>query len=280
MSVTFDDMTADEPDTLMIVDALNLAFRYKHAGNYNFKDDYIKTVNSLKTSYKASKVIIACDMGSSSYRLAIHPEYKLTRKQKAESQTQEEKAAFTKFFEEFSRTMESMPFTLLRFDRCEADDIAAYIVNKRRRKNNIWLISTDKDWDLMICDSVSRFSYITRKEVRADNWHEHYEYEIEDHISVKCLMGESGESSDNIPGVIGIGPKKAHALVKEYGSTYDIIASLPIQSKYKHIANLNEFGANNLLRNYKLMDLLTHCDEALGKENCKAIDKVLEEYVD
>ena len=167
-------------------------------------------------------------------------------------------------------------YPILKFDKCEADDIAAYIVRKCSKTHKIWLMSSDKDWDLLVGTNVSRFSYVTRKEITIDNWAEHYEYEPDDHISIKCLTGDSG---DSIPGVPGIGPKKAHALVKEYGSTYDIIASMPIKSKYKHIANLNEFGADALLLNYKLMDLVTHCDEALGTDNCTAIDKVLESYL-
>lgn len=281
MSHSFTKLTEQEPSTLMLVDALNLAFRYKHKGAKVFMDEYLRTVESLKKSYKASKVIITCDSGSSAYRKAIHPGYKASRKKKQALQTPEEAAYFEVFFTEFNRIMDMYlevdDYPVLRFNKVEADDIAAYIVNKRRNKNKIWLISSDKDWDLLVCDSVSRFSYVTTKEVTTDTWHEHYEYEPEDHISIKCLIGDGG---DDVPGVVGIGPKKAHALVQEYGSTYDIIANLPIKSKYKHIASLNEFGANNLIMNYKLMDLVTHCDEAIGPENCAIIDKKLEEYLD
>ena len=67
--------------------------------------------------------------------------------------------------------------------------------------------------------------------------------------------------------------------MKEYGSTYDIIANLPIFSKYKYIQNLNAFGTNALMLNYRLMDLLEFCDEALGEENCKEIDTIMKEYM-
>lgn len=279
MTQSFKNMTQLDPDTIMVVDSLNLSFRYLHEKAKDFADSYIRTVESLKKSYKASKVIIACDAGSSSYRKSILPEYKYSRKLKYENQTPEEAEEFKAFFEEFNKIIrmyrEFDEYPVLRFEKCEADDIGAYITKKCPDKK-IWLMSTDKDWDLLINDNVSRFSYVTRKEVTADSWHEHYEYDIEDHISIKCLMGDKG---DDVPGVVGIGPKKAHALVKEFGTTYDIIASLPIKSKYKHIQALNEFGAASLLRNYRLMDLLSYCDEALGKDNCNEIDKVLNKYV-
>ena len=46
----------------------------------------------------------------------------------------------------------------------------------------------------------------------------------------------------------------------------DIYNATPIPSKYKHIQALNE-NAEQLLTNYELMDLMTYCDDAIGKEN-------------
>ena len=89
MSKTFSKIT-ESNNTLLVVDSLNLAFRYKHSGATDFAEDYLRTVQSLKKSYKASHVIIAGDQGSSSYRKAIYPEYKQNRKDKFENQTDAE----------------------------------------------------------------------------------------------------------------------------------------------------------------------------------------------
>jgi 5'-3' exonuclease len=280
MATSFKNLTSLEPNTLMVVDSLNLAFRWKHSGAKTFLDEYMRTIDSLRKSYKAGKVIITCDEGSSSYRKSIFPEYKSGRKEKYSTQTLEEKAAFEAFLTEFSRVIDTYKevgdYPVLKFSQVEADDLAAYIVRKYKKTHSIWLMSSDKDWDLLIDDNVSRFSYVTRKEITKNNWNEHYDYNVDDHISIKCLTGDSG---DSIPGVPGIGPVKAQSLVKTYGSTYDVISSLPISSKYKYISSLNEFGADNLIRNYKLMDLVTYCEEAIGKDNCDKIDKILGEYL-
>jgi len=274
---TFKQITQTDK-TLLIVDSLNLAFRYKHSGATDFAEDYLRTVESFKKSYKASHVIIAGDMGSSSYRKAIYPEYKQNRKDKFAEQTDAEKAAFELFFEDFTKTLEhiseSTNYPVLRFQGVEADDICAYICNKIKDRN-IWLISSDKDYDLLVQPNVSRFSYVTRKEVTVDNWNDHYDFNPEDYISIKCLTGDSG---DNVAGVPGIGPKRAVGLVNEYGSTYDIIASIPISGRYKYIQALNECK-DTLALNYKLMDLVTFCEEAIGTENCKQIDETLELYL-
>lgn len=280
MATSFKTMTTAESQTLLVVDSMNLAFRYKHSGAKQFVDSYLQTVDSFKKSFKASKVIIACDMGKSKYRTNIFPEYKANREELRAKQTPEDAAAFEAFFKEFTAVIDMYKevddYPVLQFQGVEADDIAAYIVARRKKFNRIWLLSSDKDWDLLVGDNVSRFSYVTRKEITADNWNEHYEYDIDDHISIKCLTGDSG---DNIPGVSGIGPKKALDLVRTYGSTYDIIANMPIVSKYKHIANLNEFGTDNLIRNYALMDLVSCCEDAIGPDNITQIDKVLEDYL-
>jgi 5'-3' exonuclease len=280
MSITFKKAT-ESNNTLLVVDALNLAFRYKHSGATDFATDYIRTVDSLKKSYKASHVIIACDQGSSSYRKALSPEYKQNRKDKQEQQTDAERAAFELFFEDFLATIATIETTtsypVLKFQGVEADDIAAYIVSQKSKlsTDDIWLISSDRDWDLLVQPGVSRFSYVTRKEVTLDNWNDHYDFNPEDYISIKCLTGDSG---DNVAGVPGIGPKRAVSLVAEYGSTYDIIASIPVAGKYKYIQELNQCR-DLLLLNYQLMDLVTHCREAIGESNLNQIDQTLELYL-
>lgn len=282
MAKTFQKLNSTDPGTVMILDSLNLAFRWKHSGETDFLDAYIKTVESLKKSYNCGKIIIACDKGSSSYRKNIYEDYKQNRKDKQALSTPEEQRAFELFFEEFVRVIdnfsETTNYPVFRFDKVEADDIAAYIVKHRKRFNidNVVLVSSDRDWDLLVAPDVMRFSYVTRKEVTWDNYNEHYEWSPEQYISIKCLQGDSG---DNVPGVPGIGPKKAMALVQEYDTTYDIIASLPISSKYKYIQNLNEFGADRLMLNYQLMDLLEFCEEAIGVNNCSIIDNKLKEYL-
>lgn len=282
MTKTFQQINSNDSQSLMIVDSLNLAFRYKHSKAVDFADDYMRTVDSLKRSYRCDKLIIAADSGSSSYRKSLYPLYKQNRKDKFENQTPEEKAEFEAFFAEVQSILEKYldqgVYPVVRYQGVEADDIAAYICSKRRffGLDHIWLISSDRDWNLLVDEGVSQFSYVTRKEFTVENWSEHYEFSRDEYISVKCLMGDSG---DNVPGVPGVGPKRAIQLVQEYGSTYDIIAALPINSKYKYIANLNDFGADNLLLNYKLMDLVTFCEDAIGVENCKQINQTLSEYL-
>ena len=278
MAFNFTDKLINDGNCTLIVDALNLAFRWKHQGRTDFRYDYQNTVKSLAKSYDCKRIIITADWGSSTYRKTIAPDYKQNRKDKFAEQSEEERIAFEEFFEEFEESLNLLreEYPILRYKGVEADDIAAHLVKCRQKYDldYIWLISSDRDWDLLIQENVGRFSYVTRKEVRLDNWKEHYEVSPEQYISLKCLTGDKG---DNVPGIPGIGPKRAVQLIRDYGDAMDIYNSTPIESRYKYIQALNE-NAEQLLVNYELMDLMTYCDDAIGQDNIEDIGRVLDEY--
>ena len=273
-----DKMVNDDANSTLIVDALNLAFRWKHQGRTDFRYDYQSTVKSLAKSYDCKNVIITADWGSSSYRKAISPDYKQNRKDKFAEQSEAERIAFEEFFEEFEASLEVLAedYPVLRYKGVEADDIAAHLVKYKGKYDleYIWLISSDRDWDLLIQENVGRFSYVTRREVKLDNWREHYDIDPDMYISMKCLTGDKG---DNVPGIPGIGPKRAVQLIEQYGTAWDIYEALPIDSKYKYIQELNANG-EQLLVNYELMDLMTFCDDAIGQDNIIDIERVINEY--
>jgi len=275
MAKSFKQMAQKDADAYIIVDALNLAFRYKHSKKQDFAEDYLRTVQSLANSYKADNILITADWGSSSYRTKILPEYKGNRKEKYEKQTEQEAEEFRLFMEDYEKTLEvlSRHYPVFRYKNVEADDIAAQLVAELKG-NTIWMISSDRDWDLLIDENVNRFSYVTRKEVTKENWNDHYDVSIDDYISYKCLTGDAG---DNVPGVKGVGPKRAIGLINDFGSAFDIADQLPISSKYKYIESLNEFGAEKLMRNYELMDLVTYCYDAIGEENVNDLRRKLED---
>ena len=273
MAISFSSLGNPAPiGNLLIVDGLNIAFRWKHQGVSDFKYDYVRTVESLAKSYNAGTIIITAD-GGSSYRKAILPEYKANRKEKYAEQTPQEEKEFAMFMAEFSNTLTLLKekHTVLQFKGVEADDIAAYISMNLNEFNfdECWMVSSDRDWDLLINDRVSRFSTVTRKETTVHNWDEHYDFGIEDYITFKCLTGDKG---DNVPGIPGVGPKRAVQLMEQYGTVFDIYDACPIEGKYKYIQSLNE-NAEQLLINVELMDLITYSEEAIGKDNIQVINE-------
>ena len=279
MAITFSDLgNPIQNGNLLIVDGLNIAFRWKHQGVTDFKYDYVRTVESLAKSYNAGNIIITAD-GGSSYRKEIFPEYKANRKEKYAEQTPQEEKEFAMFMAEFSNTLTLLKekYPVFQFKGVEADDIAAYISMHLDDYglDECWMVSSDKDWDLLINDRVSRFSTVTRKETTVHNWDEHYDFDIPDYITFKCLTGDKG---DNVPGIPGIGPKRAVQLMEQYGDVFDIYDACPIDGKYKYIQNLNE-NAEQLLMNVELMDLVTYSEQAIGEQNIEVINSTLKRHL-
>ena len=279
MAITFSSLGDPAPvGNLLIVDSLNIAFRWKHQGVTDFKHDYVRTVESLAKSYNAGTIVIAAD-GGSSYRKEIFPEYKANRKVKYAEQTPQEEKEFAMFMAEFSNTLTLLKekYPVFQFKGVEADDIAAYITQHLDDYglDECWMVSSDRDWDLLISDRVSRFSTVTRKEITLDNWDEHYDFDVPDYITFKCLCGDKG---DNVPGIPGIGPKRAVQLMEQYGDVFDIYDACPIEGKYKFIQSLNE-NAEQLLMNVELMDLVTYSEQAIGKQNTEVINTTLKRHL-
>jgi DNA polymerase-1 len=265
-----------KPDSnMMIVDCMNVAFRWKHSGASKFVEEYVATVMSLAKSYNAGTIIAAADWGGSSYRKTLFPAYKANRKELVEKQTAEEKEASRKFFDEYERVLEALDkhprIQLFRYQGVEADDIAAYLVSRLHDYgfDQAWLISSDRDWDLLVGPNVSRFSTVTRKEVTLDTWD--YPVTPEQYISYKVLVGDTG---DNIPGIPGVGPKRAAALIEQYGSAMDIYDACPLAGKQKFIQAVND-NRDQIPLNYELMDLISFSQEAIGHNNVQDIGRRL-----
>jgi len=270
MAIEFTNLGKPAPNgNLLIVDGLNLAFRWKHQRKEFYKLEYVRTIESLAKSYNCGDIVILGD-GGSDYRKAIDPEYKANRKERYKDQTEEERLEFEQFMAEFQKTFElcsEKGYLTIRYNGVEADDIAAVISLAREELgiDSIWLVSSDKDWDLLVNESISRFSTVTRKETTIGNWDEHYDFDPDYYLTFKCLTGDKG---DNVPGVSGIGPKRASGIIEDYGDVFDIMTTLPIESRYKFMQNLNEFGAEKLATNIELMDLTYDPDaQVLGRRN-------------
>ena len=266
---------------LLIVDGLNVAFRWKHSKQLEYKHDYVRTVESLAKSYDCGNIVVLAD-GGSTYRKNLSPDYKANRSEKYAEQTAQEKAEFAQFMGEFKNAfsqLEKRGHLTIRQDGLEADDLAAWIVGKKAEFgiDQIWMVSSDRDWDLLIQDGVSRFSTVTRKEITLDNWDDHYDVEPSMYLTQKCLAGDTG---DNVPGIAGIGPKRAVSLIEQYGDLFDIYNACPIDSKYKFIQSLNE-NADRLLLNAELMDLVSYSEQALieADMNLEDLSSQIREYL-
>ena len=265
-------------NNLIIVDLMTLAHRYKHRKQITFASDTLKTIMSIAKSYSAKDVIVVSDYGKSAYRLSLFPEYKADRAARYANQTPEEEKYTELFFAELANTRNLLTecSNFIQFKGVEADDIAAYIVAKMKHKyDNVWLISTDSDWDQNLDKNVHRFSSRTRKEYTLDNFYEEHAVDNPNEWTIlKALQG----GHDNIKGVEDIGPKRGYALIRGMDTIFDLVDKLPIQGKQKFIMRLNE-AEDRLVLNDSLVNLREYCATAIAFPDIKNIE-VLDNFLD
>ncbi len=271
----------DESDftTLLIVDVLNTAFRYKAAGTYVFADDMVRMIKSLAKSYECKDIVCCGDWGSSSYRKELYPEYKANRKEKYENQSEAEKEAAAKFFEGLDECYKRLEeeFTLLRFKNVESDDLMAYTVKKFEESDKydkIWIISTDRDMCQMLSYTTSQFAYTSRKEYRMSSFYDQLGFDTpEEYAIFKAVTGDSG---DNISTAAeDCGPKRTYAIIRGMTHITDLIDVLPIAGKQKYIQRLNA-GESKLLLNWELTNLREYCEIAINHPDPSNLEKVIE----
>ena len=68
MAFNFEDKIGGDAGTALVVDALNLAFRWKHQGRTDFRHDYVAVVKSLATSYNCGNMKSTAGVGTASCR--------------------------------------------------------------------------------------------------------------------------------------------------------------------------------------------------------------------
>lgn len=267
--------TVHELDGLLLVDGVNLAFRYLQRKNYNnFTEDYIRTVTSLGKSYNAKRIICCYDSGASAYRKSIYPEYKQNRKVE---RSEEEQERFNEFFNCLSDTIDALPFEHYKFKGIEADDLIAYFTKKLSSKYaHTWIISSDRDLYQLLKDNVSIFNMYSRREITLEYLLDEFGLSPKEYSYARMIEGDAG---DGISGVEGIGPKRSIALVKEYKTINNLISKLPLSGKAKYIQNLNSSVAI-LERNEKLINLLDYVDEVINSvEKHELIQEMLTKAV-
>lgn len=254
-------------NNLLIVDGINLAMRFKHRGATVFAVDYLALINSLARSYGAKTVIHLSDFGKSTYRKELLPSYKGDREAKRAEQSEEESQKWQEFFEGYQRAIELLEkagHCSVKLRGVEADDLATFFTLELKNHGHfdtIWLVSTDADWDQLLDENVKRWAYTTQKEFTLDNFYEEHGCDTPEQLTqIKAIQGDRG---DSVPGVDGIGIKRAYNLVREYGTVFDLVGVLPLPGKQQYVQKLND-SEDLMLLNLELMDLPSYYLEAIN----------------
>ena len=113
----------------------------------------------------------------------------------------------------------------------EADDlIASYAVAVRKLGGTCTIISSDKDLMQLVGPGVCMLDPIKQTPIGPAEVETKFGVPPEKVVDVQALMGDP---TDNVPGVPGIGPKTASALINEFGTLEDVLSAAPEMKKSK-----------------------------------------------
>ena len=195
----------------------------------------------LLKEFDPTQVVIAFDKSRTTFRTALYPEYKGTR-----DKTPEELISQIPLLKELAQAL-GIPF--LELDDYEADDIIGTLATQAAAQGVETVVVTgDRDALQLIRDGLT--VVLTKKgisDTRAYDvkmFEEEYGFAPIRLIDMKGLMGDS---SDNIPGVPGIGPKTATKLLIEYGTIENVLDHAGEVSGKKLSASLVEYRDQALL---------------------------------
>jgi DNA polymerase-1 len=183
----------------------------------------------LKTLAEAnsSKVAIIFDAGRKTFRNELYPEYKANR-----SECPPELSEQMPYFRELSRAL-GLP--VLECPGFEADDIIATLTAKlAAEKKPVVIVSGDKDLMQLVTDDVKIWD--TMKDSRYGPAQVVEKFGVGPD-KVTEILALTGDSSDNVPGVDGVGPKTATQLVQKYGDVENIIANIEALKEDSEIRN-------------------------------------------
>ncbi|MDQ2621888.1 MAG: DNA polymerase I, partial [Actinomycetota bacterium] len=187
----------------------------------------------LISDYRPSQIVVAWDAGMSG-REVVYPEYKSHRPPKPDLLREQ--------WPHLLRLVDAFGYPNVKVDGYEADDvIASLAADATRREIPVVVVTGDRDAYQLVSDSVRVMS--TSRGITDTKMYDREavkeRYGVYPEL-VTDLMGLRGDTSDNIPGVPGIGEKTAAALLAQFGSLEEILANVDEVSGKKRKENLTE----------------------------------------
>jgi len=244
--------------TLLIVDIYAFLFRSYYAinpmhgnngVNVNAVYGTIKALFSIFENVQHTNVILALDGGSRGVRHEIFPQYKANRIECPKDLIPQ--------FDILDNFLNSMGIVNIRINGFEADDIInTYTKIAKLNNMNVVIATYDKDLMQLVCDEVCIYNQKTKSFIHHDNVVENFNvkpHQITDYLAL------TGDMVDNIPGVFGVGPKKASFLLSRYKNIHEIYENIDkIENESLKTFLIN--GKESAFLSFKLATLMLTCN--------------------
>ncbi|WML25845.1 5'-3' exonuclease [Neobacillus sp. OS1-33] len=279
-------MTNQKP-SLMLVDGMALLFRAFYAtavtGQFMINSNgtptngihgFVKHLFTAVSSFKPSHLAVCWDMGSKTFRTELFSDYKGNRG--------EAPIELIPQFDLVKEVVASFDIPNIGLAGYEADDCIGTIANQSKDFAHVSILTGDQDMLQLLDESISvillKKGYGNYLVHTPETFFEDKGITPKQMIDLKALMGDT---SDNYPGVKGIGEKTALKLLQEFEHVEGIISNLDRLSKSnktKIEQDLEMLHLSRLLAEIKC-DVPVSCtldDASLRIEKEKAVNKLME----
>ncbi|OIO70132.1 MAG: DNA polymerase I [Zetaproteobacteria bacterium CG_4_9_14_3_um_filter_49_83] len=242
---------------LVLIDGPNYVFRAFHAVKHNLANSkgqptnavfgYVQMIRSILKDLMPTHIAVVFDPKGGTFRNRIYPEYKAHRPPMPEDLAKQWPYIFD--------VTDAFNLNRICVEDYEADDVIATLARQAEKSGwDVTIVSTDKDLMQLIGERIWMLDTMRRKEYGSEEVLEKwgvYPDRIHD------LLALTGDSSDNIPGVPGIGPKTAVELLQTYGDLESVLANASNIKQKMRRENLIQF-ADQARLSYKLVALEEH----------------------
>ncbi len=259
----------DQNNRLFLLDAYALMYRSYFAfiknPRYNSRGlntsamlGFTNTLESLLSEEKPTHIAVVFDVNAPTFRHEMYPEYKATREVMPED--------LQKAIPWIRKIIEAYHIPILEMSGFEADDVIGTLAKKAEQTGyQVFMMTPDKDYAQLVSENI--FMY---KPGRGTNDHEVWglkevssNFGIESPLQVIDILALMGDTSDNIPGCPGVGPKNAMKLIADYRSVeglYEHIDELKGKQKEKLIENEQQVRISKILATI-ILDVPIEFDE-------------------
>jgi len=192
---------------------------------------FIQRLLGLIELRKPDYLAMVIDSGDETvFRKDIYPDYKANRKSRPDDFLPQEQRII--------QLVKDLGIPVFEKPGFEADDLLATMAHRLcDRGFETFMVSSDKDLRQIVNGCTKMYDVYTDTVLDAQRIEEKYGYLPAEAVEVQTLMGDT---SDNVPGIPGVGEKTAVKLIKQYGTAENILAHLSeLKGKMKEMFEQN-----------------------------------------
>jgi len=202
---------------------------------------FTNTLVQLLETENPDYIGVVFDVSAPTFRHELYKEYKANRDVMPED--------LRKSIPYIRKIIEAFNIPIVEMERYEADDVIGTLAQKAKKEGFVtYMMTSDKDYAQLVTDDI-----LIYKPAKAGGAVEVWgidevkkNFGIDNPEQVIDILGLMGDSSDNVPGCPGIGPKTAQKLIADFGS---------IETLYENIDKLSGKQKDNLIENEKQVRL-------------------------